>query len=108
MTRVPETSENSVADRIAAYDCEDYNLEQQTTMHLSVRMQVWERVGGYIEDMEAPEDLLFLHKHVELGGLLLKLDQPLLTYRYHAEQRSWRVPRRVLLQAKVGSLLVML
>ncbi|CAL1168677.1 unnamed protein product [Cladocopium goreaui] len=65
--------------------------------------KIWERVGGYTEDTSVGEDIVFFHKHLETGGLLRRVREPLLRYRCHPGQRSWRLPRRQVQNAKVAA-----
>jgi hypothetical protein len=48
------------------------------------------------------EDPLFLHRHLHAGGALVRVEAPLVLYRYSPGSLSWRVPRRVLLQLKAA------
>jgi len=41
-----------------------------------------------------PEDLLFLYRHLRAGGGLMRVDEALLVYRYHAQCASFRVDWR--------------
>eukprot|EP00434_Breviolum_minutum_P035743 symbB.v1.2.031650.t1/scaffold3695.1/size51858/1 len=65
--------------------------------------EIWERVGGYTEDTSVGEDIVFFHRHLETGGLLKRVKEPLLHYRCHPGQRSWRLPRRQVQSAKVAA-----
>eukprot|EP00741_Cyanophora_paradoxa_P004402 tig00000802_g4273.t1 len=55
---------------------------------------VFERQGGYEEDHPTgtPEDLIFFHRHLDLGGTLRRVDRVLLLYRYHPAAASFSVP----------------
>jgi hypothetical protein len=48
------------------------------------------------------EDPLFLHRHLHSGGALVRVDAPLVLYRYSPGSLSWRVPRKGLLQLKAA------
>ncbi|CAK9075109.1 unnamed protein product [Durusdinium trenchii] len=65
--------------------------------------RVWETVGGYTHDTTVGEDIVFFHQHLEKGGRLLRLREPLLHYRCHPGQRSWRLPRREVQSAKAAA-----
>eukprot|EP00913_Durusdinium_trenchii_P027630 g25912.t1 len=79
--------------------------------------RVWETVGGYTHDttvgdawqtrngrdVPCQEDIVFFHQHLEKGGRLLRLREPLLHYRCHPGQRSWRLPRREVQSAKAAA-----
>lgn len=55
---------------------------------------IFQRVGGFSEKGRGtPEDLIFFNRHLDLGGRLLKVDQVLLTYRYHQTSASHAVNR---------------
>lgn len=65
--------------------------------------RIWERVGGYVEDTRIGEDIVFFHRHLETGGRLQRVPRPLLSYRCHPGQRSWRLPRQAVQEAKVSA-----
>lgn len=44
-----------------------------------------------------PEDLMFFHKHLSLGGKLLKIEKELLMYRHHPDCESFSVSRLAIL-----------
>ena len=44
-----------------------------------------------------PEDLIFFYRHLSYGGKLLRIDEPLLTYRYHKDAVSFGVDRSEML-----------
>eukprot|EP00241_Pyramimonas_parkeae_P005522 CAMPEP_0114236750 /NCGR_PEP_ID=MMETSP0058-20121206/7015_1 /TAXON_ID=36894 /ORGANISM="Pyramimonas parkeae, CCMP726" /LENGTH=346 /DNA_ID=CAMNT_0001348729 /DNA_START=155 /DNA_END=1196 /DNA_ORIENTATION=- len=47
--------------------------------------QAFDRVGGYVDDHpNQAEDMIFLYRHVQLGGCLVRADKPLLMYRFHS------------------------
>ncbi len=48
------------------------------------------------------EDPLFLHRHLHAGGAMVRVEAPLVLYRYSPGSLSWRVPRRGLLQLKAA------
>ncbi|XP_063707714.1 UDP-GlcNAc:betaGal beta-1,3-N-acetylglucosaminyltransferase-like protein 1 [Culicoides brevitarsis] len=53
---------------------------------------VFHRVGGFCEDGKGtPEDLIFFFKHLNVGGKLHRVDEPLLEYTYHSEATSFSV-----------------
>ena len=47
-----------------------------------------------------PEDLIFFYRHLSLGGKLLRIDEPLLTYRYHKDAVSFGVDRSEMFSVK--------
>lgn len=58
--------------------------------------------GGFRE--EQCEDLLFLHTHVRRGGSLLRVDEPLVEYRYHPAAATHAIPRRTILRHRAAAL----
>eukprot|EP00118_Oscarella_pearsei_P014764 m.129059 g.129059 ORF g.129059 m.129059 type:complete len:237 (+) comp37960_c0_seq32:320-1030(+) len=55
---------------------------------------VFLKAGPFVEDGKGiPEDLLFFHNHLRLGGNLVKVDDCLLTYRYHPMAVSFSIKR---------------
>jgi hypothetical protein len=44
----------------------------------------FDRVGSYVQDHpNQAEDMIFLYRHLQLGGHLVRSDEPLLMYRFH-------------------------
>ena len=62
------------------------------TCHLTPRA-TFDRVGGYVEELG--EDLRFLMRHLELGGGLFKVDEPLVVYRHVGGSLCSSTPRKV-------------
>ena len=58
--------------------------------------------GGFRE--EQCEDLLLLLAHVAGGGTLHRVDQPLVTYRYHASAATHSIPRRLVQRHRAAAL----
>ena len=55
--------------------------------------QVFDRVGGFDESGKGtPEDLIFFYSHLSCGGAVIRLDDSLLTYRYHQQCETFSVP----------------
>uniref|UniRef100_A0A336LKZ0 CSON013667 protein n=1 Tax=Culicoides sonorensis TaxID=179676 RepID=A0A336LKZ0_CULSO len=53
---------------------------------------VFDLVGGFAEDGKGtPEDLIFFYNHLNLGGQLFRIEEPLLEYTYHSEATSFSV-----------------
>lgn len=86
-------------------------LYAQQYRELTVVQPTWmlhraqfEAVGGYVErqaDPPAPEDLIFFHKHLDIGGRLHRLVEDIVVYRFVEGSVSWRIPRRVLLRERL-------
>jgi hypothetical protein len=50
------------------------------------------RVGGFDESGKGtPEDLIFFYRHLDLNGRVYRVDETLLTYRYHPLQTTFSV-----------------
>eukprot|EP01138_Halocafeteria_seosinensis_P006184 gb/GECG01006325.1/.p1 GENE.gb/GECG01006325.1/~~gb/GECG01006325.1/.p1 ORF type:complete len:423 (+),score=33.26 gb/GECG01006325.1/:1-1269(+) len=47
-----------------------------------------------------PEDLIFFLRHVFSGGALMRVDKPLVSYRYSASSESFKIERSVLLRMR--------
>ena len=62
----------------------------------------FDRCGGFRE--EKCEDLLFLQEHVLRGGLLRRVDDVLVEYRYHAEAVTHSTPRKLLLTHRAAAI----
>eukprot|EP00439_Symbiodinium_sp_Y106_P018382 s206_g2.t1 len=87
-------------DQLTSQRFREVTLLHPTWMY---HRRIWERVGGYTQDTAVGEDIVFFHKHLEADGLLLRVPRPLLRYRCHPGQRSWRLPRRAVQDAKVAA-----
>ncbi|CAE7450356.1 B3gntl1 [Symbiodinium natans] len=87
-------------DQLTSQRFREVTLLHPTWMY---HRRIWERVGGYTQDTSVGEDIVFFHKHLEANGLLLRVPRPLLRYRCHPGQRSWRLPRRAVQDAKVAA-----
>lgn len=63
-------------------------------------------LGGFSEESSSkpnspvPEDLIFFHQHLDLGGVLRKSSQALIVYRHHGFNISRNISRRVLLRTR--------
>eukprot|EP01112_Ceratiomyxa_fruticulosa_P020660 TRINITY_DN7115_c0_g1_i1.p1 TRINITY_DN7115_c0_g1~~TRINITY_DN7115_c0_g1_i1.p1 ORF type:complete len:328 (-),score=60.67 TRINITY_DN7115_c0_g1_i1:119-1102(-) len=62
---------------------------------------LFDRVGGFEEKLLCPEDLIFFHKHLDLGGTLFKVGEPLVIYRYHLGQTSFKIHRLELVNVRI-------
>jgi hypothetical protein len=101
-TRVPADSTSRYAswlnglthDQLLSHRLRDLTIIQPTWL---MPRAVFDRVGGYVEDGRGvPEDLIFFYKHIEMGGAICKVDQPLLIYRYHTTSACFAVKRLTL------------
>eukprot|EP00026_Physarum_polycephalum_P010444 Phypoly_transcript_10608.p1 GENE.Phypoly_transcript_10608~~Phypoly_transcript_10608.p1 ORF type:complete len:174 (+),score=33.03 Phypoly_transcript_10608:740-1261(+) len=62
------------------------------------------KIGGYDDTGPGtPEDLIFFHKHLDLGGGLYKVDLPLVYYRYHHTSQSKQIHRLDLVQVRMDA-----
>ncbi|XP_041364831.1 UDP-GlcNAc:betaGal beta-1,3-N-acetylglucosaminyltransferase-like protein 1 isoform X3 [Gigantopelta aegis] len=63
---------------------------------------VFNTVGAFDEAGKGvPEDLIFFYKHLELGGEIIRVDDCLLVYRYHAEAATFSVSEETIWQLRV-------
>lgn len=54
--------------------------------------ELFERIGGFQEVKEGcPEDLIFFYKHLDMGGKVYRVDEPLLVYTYHLKATTFSV-----------------
>ncbi|XP_076442714.1 queuosine-tRNA galactosyltransferase-like [Babylonia areolata] len=55
--------------------------------------KVFDTVGGFDEGGKGiPEDLIFFLRHLELGGRVMRVEEDLLTYRYHPLATTFSIP----------------
>lgn len=67
--------------------------------------RLFDRVGTFSEQGKGtPEDLIFFYRHLALGGQLQRVDEELLTYRYHEECQSFSVKRETIWSLRVEAL----
>lgn len=53
---------------------------------------VFDKVGGFSEDGKGtPEDLIFFYRHLDLGGKLFRVDEPLVIYTYHITATTFSI-----------------
>ena len=65
----------------------------------------YDRVGAFDESGKGtPEDLIFFYRHLDLGGKLLRVDQPVLMYRYHAAAATFSVSEHTIWSLRVKAL----
>ncbi|KAI8492705.1 UDP-GlcNAc:betaGal beta-1,3-N-acetylglucosaminyltransferase-like protein 1 [Branchiostoma belcheri] len=66
---------------------------------------VWDRVGGFNEGGKGvPEDLIFFLEHLRLGGQVIRVDEHLLTYRYHPQAATASVHRETIWNIQLAAL----
>lgn len=59
-------------------------------------------IGGFDESGKGtPEDLIFFNKHLDSGGLLHRVDEDLLMYRYHADATTFSVTEETIWNLRV-------
>ncbi|GAB5370820.1 hypothetical protein AAMO2058_001526100 [Amorphochlora amoebiformis] len=61
---------------------------------------VYDNVGGYPE-LRGLNDMEFFHRHLDQKGELLRIDKPLVVYRYTNNSLSWKSSRRDLLRSRI-------
>ena len=71
----------------------------------------FDRVGGYQVQRgrgtrkPIPSDLIFFHRHIDLGGTVARVEAPLIMYRYVGKSSvSWNIPRKDLLRVRLRAL----
>lgn len=77
---------------------EQFYLQIFTSNGPTLIMPTWfcsrnvvDKVGGFCEQKDCPEDLIFFFKHLRLQGKLFRVDDELLMYRYHPQQTTFRI-----------------
>ncbi|XP_035211954.1 UDP-GlcNAc:betaGal beta-1,3-N-acetylglucosaminyltransferase-like protein 1 isoform X2 [Stegodyphus dumicola] len=66
---------------------------------------VFRKVGGFSEAGKGtPEDLLFFYDHLKMGGKLLRVDEDLLMYRYHAAATTFSVSEETVWNVRLKEL----
>jgi glycosyltransferase involved in cell wall biosynthesis len=61
-------------------------------------------LGKWGRRLFVPEDLMFFHSFLAMGGLPARLNEPLLRYRCTTGSVSWNIPRRALLVVRVAAM----
>ena len=120
-TRVPKDSTTFYTDWCNSLTEKQIYLQQYRELTIIqptwfFHRRVYERIGGYVEheskildlrpDQKKPEmtpsDLYFFHRHLDFGGKLIRIDEPLVIYRYVSGSVCSRISRRQLLRARLG------
>ncbi|CAH0399503.1 unnamed protein product [Chilo suppressalis] len=66
---------------------------------------VYDKVGGFDENgAGTPEDLIFFHNHVALGGKLYRIDKKLVEYTYHENAASLSVTKECIWNIQLNRL----
>jgi glycosyltransferase involved in cell wall biosynthesis len=66
---------------------------------------VFDRAGPFCEDGKGvPEDLLFFYKHLSVGGKVMRIDLPLVMYRYHPHCATHSVHRDTIWKLRVKAI----
>lgn len=66
---------------------------------------VFEKIGGFSEAGKGtPEDLLFYFAHLKLQGILLRVDEDLLMYRYHPEATTFSIDEKTIWDIRINEL----
>ena len=67
--------------------------------------EVFDRVGEFDESGKGtPEDLVFFYTHLKSGGTVMRLDDTLLTYRYHQQCETFSVPETAIWDLRMQAL----
>eukprot|EP00468_Gymnochlora_sp_CCMP2014_P012600 CAMPEP_0167765128 /NCGR_PEP_ID=MMETSP0110_2-20121227/14487_1 /TAXON_ID=629695 /ORGANISM="Gymnochlora sp., Strain CCMP2014" /LENGTH=350 /DNA_ID=CAMNT_0007652751 /DNA_START=122 /DNA_END=1174 /DNA_ORIENTATION=+ len=61
---------------------------------------VYNKVGGYPE-LKGLNDMEFFHSHLDKKGELIRVEEPLVMYRYTSSSLSWKSTRRDLLRCRL-------
>eukprot|EP00300_Choanocystis_sp_HF-7_P004692 c13656_g1_i1.p1 GENE.c13656_g1_i1~~c13656_g1_i1.p1 ORF type:complete len:334 (+),score=64.58 c13656_g1_i1:135-1136(+) len=70
-----------------------------------IHRSVFDHVGQFSEDMpHCPEDMIFFYHHTSLGKPLIRVDEQLLTYRYHANAQHLAVSSQKILACRAQAL----
>lgn len=65
----------------------------------------FDRVGGFDESGKGtPEDLIFFYHHLKLKGKVIRVDAPLLMYRYHQSAATFSVKEKTIWNLRVKAL----
>lgn len=97
--RIPEGSTERYALWANNLEQEKLTVQVYTSHGPTVIMPTWfcdravfDAVGGFDEGGKGiPEDLIFFYKHLDLGGQLRRVEDDLLTYRYHQQAATFSV-----------------
>jgi hypothetical protein len=98
--RIPEGSTETFTLWANTLSLEELKTQVFLTFGPSIIMPSWfchrsvyERVStGFDESGKGtPEDLIFFYKHLDAGGDVLRTEEVLLTYRYHAGATTFSV-----------------
>ena len=66
---------------------------------------IFSQIGGFdISGRGTPEDLIFFYKHLRQGGGLYRVDECLLTYRYHLDAATFSVHEDTIWKLRVSEL----
>lgn len=67
--------------------------------------KVFNQCGPFSEVQRGnPEDLLFFYKHLDSGGMVLKIDKPLLKYRYHENAATFSVHEDTIWDVRISQI----
>lgn len=110
--RVPEGSTERYTRWINSLSAEQLLTQVYTSHGPTVIMPSWfcsrswfEKVGQFHEGGKGvPEDLLFFYQSLRLGGLVLRVDECLLVYRYHEHAATHSVLEQTIWDLRVDFL----
>eukprot|EP01132_Coremiostelium_polycephalum_P004538 gene4538-5654_t len=80
---------------------QEKHLQKQKERLEKTRVKEELESEGGLKAKAIPEDLIFFHRHLEQGGALKKISEPLLVYRYREESLSGQIHRLTLLKVKL-------
>ncbi|RUS75577.1 hypothetical protein EGW08_016671 [Elysia chlorotica] len=107
--REPADSTQRYTQWANALSSEQLCCQVYTSHGPTVIMPTWfchrdvvERAGGFDESGKGtPEDLLFFHRHLELDGTIIRVDQDLLMYRYHPLAETFSISEETIWELRV-------
>ena len=66
---------------------------------------VFDNVGGFAESGSGtPEDLIFFYRHLSSGGQVIRVDDVLVTYRYHLTSVTFSISEDIIWNCRVGAI----
>lgn len=98
--RIPEDSTPRYVSWANGLSIDQLTKQIYTCFGPTILMPTWfctrtifDKVGGFDQSSSVgvPEDLIFFFRHISLGGSVLRVDEVLLTYRYHPAATTFSV-----------------
>lgn len=110
--RIPEGSTERFSKWANNLDREQLLTQAYTSHGPTVIMPTWfcsrevfDRIGKFDETGKGtPEDLIFFYEHLKHGGVVVRVDGPLLTYRYHPQCETFSVHKDTIWDLRIQRL----